>query len=287
MPVVQGEPEVVIHAAAEVGEGPVLDPRSGLLAWVDIPAGRLHLSEPRSGGDRVTRYGTILGAVAPRIVPGWAAAVSEGFAIIDEGLITVADPVLPESWRRMNDAKCDSRGRMWAGSTALDFRPGAGALHRWDGRGPSKVMADSLTLPNGLGWSPDDRFMYLADSVEQVVFRADFDADDGVIGLLEPLFHIDAGLPDGLCVDAEGCIWLAVWGQAQVQRRSPEGAFLEQIRLPVSQVSSCAISQEGTLYVTSAREGLAPADLEKEPMAGSVFAVPIGIGPVPVAQFAA
>jgi sugar lactone lactonase YvrE len=287
MPAAPGKPEVVVRAVAEIGEGPVIDPRTGLLAWVDIPAGLLHVSDPRSGADQTTRYDTWLGAVAPRTGPGWAAATLDGFALLDDGALTVVDPVLPEPWRRMNDAKCDSAGRMWAGSTALDFRPGAGVLHRWDGRQPSTIVADGLTLPNGIGWSPDSRVMYLADSMRAVVLRASFDADDGVVGPLEPLFQVNAGLPDGLCVDADGCIWVAIWGQAQVQRRSADGALLEQVSMPVSQPSSCAISAEAILYVTSARDGLAASALRREPLAGSVFAISIGVGPVPVAQFAA
>jgi sugar lactone lactonase YvrE len=282
-----GWAEVVVRATAEVGEGPVIDPRTGHLAWVDIPAGVLHISDLRTGADRTASFDTGLGAVAPRVEPGWAAAVSDGFAVIHDTTLTLVDPVLPETWRRMNDAKCDPRGRMWAGSTALDFRAGAGALHRWDGREASMIMTDGLTLPNGMGWSPDSRLMYLADSTEKVVYRASFDADDGVIGPLQPLFWVDAGLPDGLCVAADGCIWLAVWGQGQVQRRAPDGTLLHQIRMPVSQPSSCAIAPDGILYVTSARGGLAGQTLEAEPLAGSVFAVSIGVGPVPIAPFAA
>ncbi|MGN6575479.1 MAG: SMP-30/gluconolactonase/LRE family protein [Nocardioides sp.] len=281
-------PELYIPASALVGEGPVFDSRTDSLCWVDIPAGILHEHHLRSGANSVANVGTQLGAVAPRDrQPGFAAAVFDGFAIWAEGSLTVVDDVLADPLRRMNDAKCDSRGRLWAGSTHTSYLPGFGALHRWDGVGPSRVMADDLVLPNGIGWSPDDKTMYLADSFADVLLSAPFDATDGWVGEFTTLLDFEGGHPDGLCVDVDGCVWIAIWGGSEIRRYSPAGELIAIIPTPVSQPSSCAFGPDGTLYITSARDMLTPQELAGQPMAGSVFAAVPGVAGLPVAPFAA
>src|SRR5262249_9798104 len=153
---------------------------------------------------------------------------------------TVLDPVLPEPHRRMNDAKCDSHGRLWAGSTHMEFRPGVGALHRWDGIGPSTVAATGFALPNGLGWDADDTVMYLADSMRNLLLRSVSPAEDGAVAPFIERAAIDGGLPDGLAVDVEGGIWLAIWGGHEVRRYDPTGRIVGRVPMPVAQPSSCA-----------------------------------------------
>ena len=166
-------PDVVVPADAVVGEGPVWDHRTGHLVWVDILAGAIHETDLATGHQTTSTLDTLVGAAAPRAVAdGFAVAVADGFGFFVDGTCTIADPVLPEPHRRMNDAKCDSSGRLWAGSNHMEFEPGAGSLHRWDGLGPSVVQRTGFTLPNGLGWSPDDRTMYLVDSMNNRLLRA-------------------------------------------------------------------------------------------------------------------
>jgi sugar lactone lactonase YvrE len=285
-------PDVLARADADTGEGPVIDARSGLLAWVDIPRGGLYLTDRSTGETTVRHYPTMLGAIAPRMSSGWAAAVKEGFAYLGgtdggDSDLDIADLVLPDPERRMNDAKCDERGRMWAGSTTMTFVPGAGQLHCWDGAGPSRVVRTGMRLPNGIGWSPDGRHLYVVDSFASIVHRATFDLDDGAVGEFEPFYSVPAGeIPDGLCVDSDGCLWLAMWGGFEVRRLSPAGQLIATLPVPVPQPSSCALDDAGTLYVTSARSGLDEATLAAYPESGSVFAVAAGIAPVPVAPFA-
>jgi sugar lactone lactonase YvrE len=279
--------DVAVRATAVIGEGPVFDPRTGRLCWVDIAAGLLHESALTSGEQVVTPTGTLLGAVAPRADrSGFAVAVAEGLGFLEAGVLTVADPVLPEPWRRMNDAKCDSSGRLWAGSTHVDFLPGHGVLHRWDGESPSRPVLDGLSLPNGIGWSPADDTMYLADSVQRVVLAAPFAAAEGHVGDFEVLCSVDQGLPDGLAVDVEGCLWLALWGGYEVRRYDSRGRVVGRIPMPVAQPSSCAFAPDGTLYITSARDGLTAAELAEQPLAGSVFAASTGLQGVAVEPFA-
>ncbi len=287
---VLGKPEVqlAIPAYAAIGESPVFDQRTGELCWVDLESGYLFRSALRDGIDRRWELGTMIGAIAPRATkPGFAVAVAQGFGTAVDGVLTLIDPVLPTAATRMNDAKCDPLGRLWAGSTTLDFAPGQGALHRWDGQVPSSVMYEGLTLPNGLGWNFEASAMYLADSKAGMVMRADFDLARGEVGKFHPLFTIDSGVPDGLAVDMEGCMWVAAWGGWAVHRFDAKGRRIGTVEMPVSQPSSCAFAPDGTLYVTSARAGLCETALSEEPLAGSVFRVSNDARGVPIAAFAA
>lgn len=277
------EPTLLVAVTNDVGEGPLIDPRSGALVWVDMTAGVLHEFDRESGNLTTTVLPTILGAVTARATgAGYAAAVADGFGLIEDGTLRMLDRCLPEPELRMNDAKCDARGRLWAGSTELGFEPGRGRLHRWDGRSPSTVEAAGFVLPNGLGWSPDSRRMYLVDSMTHDVMVADFHLETGSVGDFEPWARITSGLPDGLAVDSEGCVWVAVWGGSEVLRLSPDGDVIARVAMPVSQPSSCAITGDGTLIITSARAGLDAAALRQQPLAGAIFALPIGVAGVPV-----
>ena len=280
-------PDVLISATARVGESPVIDARSHSLCWVDIPEGILHEYDLTLGHGRSTTLPTQLGAIAPReSEPGFAVAVQEGFGFCVSGELQLIDIALAEPKRRMNDAKCDSRGRLWAGSTHTEYLPGYGRLHRWDGVGPSVVKASGLVLPNGIGWSPDDTTMYLVDSFANVLMHAEFQSAEGDVGEFRPLVQIRDAHPDGLTVDHDGCIWVAIWGAAQVRKFSPTGELLAVVPMPVSQPASCAFGADGTLYITSALEGLSEQELIDQPLSGSVFAVSTTSRGMPVAPFA-
>ena len=275
--------EVVIAATASVGEGPVFDARSGRLCWVDLAEGVLFQTDLNDGSTVSWSTGTLLGAAVPRATePGFAVAVAEGFGLLVDGELTIVDPALPSPDLRMNDAKCDARGRLWAGSNELGFLPGAGRLHVWRG-GESSVVADGLTLPNGLGWDAGDTTLYLDDSMRGLMLTAAYDLEAGSIGRLEVAFEIPGGLPDGLAVDVDGCLWVAVWGAGEVRRYRPDGTLDTIVDMPVSQPSSCAFGADGTLFVTSAAGGV---DQSREPLAGSVFAVATSAQGVAVAAFA-
>lgn len=281
------EPDVLIAAEASVGEGPVIDHRSGRLCWVDIVEGILYEDDLTDRRQTVATLGTMVGAVAPRErADGFAVAVADGFGYWAAGELAITDPVLPEAHRRMNDAKCDSRGRLWAGSTHMQFIPGIGALHRWDGGPSSMTMAAGLTLPNGLGWNQEDTIMYLIDSMNNNLLSASFDPDEGEVGKFSTLCTIDPGLPDGLAVDLDDTIWVAIWGGAEVRRFDRTGKLIGIIPMPVTQPTSCAFGPDGTLYVTTARNGLNTHELASQPHAGSVFALPTNTLGVPVRAFA-
>jgi sugar lactone lactonase YvrE len=265
--------DVAVRAGAELGESPFWDTRESALGWIDMAAGTLWL-----GGQVVRRAGEKLAAAVPAASGGWVALTFSQLGLFGPHGLRSLGGNRPEG-ERFNDAKCDPVGRLWAGST----RPGqsaAGALLRWSA-GRFENVWSGLTVPNGLGWSPDGRTFYLADSGRKVILSAPFEAETGRLGDPAALAAFTDGMPDGLCVAADGSLWIALWGAGEVLRLTPEGQVIQTVPLPVSQPSSCALGPDGTLYVTSARWGLTAP----EPLAGSVFAFPAGVPPAPVGSF--
>lgn len=265
----------LISAAAAVGEGPVWDPAEERLVWVDIPRGLVHTSS-LDGVTSTIRTPTLVGSVALRQDGGLVAATREGFAVISpDGQLESKLNVL-QSGHRMNDAKCDSRGRFWAGSTDMSFASGEGAVHVLAPDWTVRTPLEGLTLPNGLGWSTDDRTFYLADTMENVLWAFDYDPDTAALGRRRALrtFHDSEGMPDGLCVDAADRVWLAMWGGSRVLALAPNGSVLTELAVPVRQPTSCAFAgrELDILCVTSAREGLGLADDDPAPD-GSVLSV--------------
>jgi sugar lactone lactonase YvrE len=175
----------------------------------------------------------------------------------------------------MNDGACDSSGRIWAGTLANDFRAGAGALYRLDVDGQVDLVLDDLTISNGLGWSPDGTVMYLADSGPRVVHSFAFDTEAGTISDGRVLITVteDIGAPDGLTVDADGDLWIAIYGGGRVRRYSPEGVLRQELLLPAAQCTSCAFAdlQLNRLYVTTATEGWSDEQRRAQPHAGLVY----------------
>lgn len=282
--------EVVTAAGAELGEGPVWDVRSGRLAWVDIMAERLHLTDTVSGATETIGVPLDVGAVAPRAAGGFVAALQDGFWVVGDGppqriaAIPEARPGL-----RFNDGKCDPVGRFWAGTMAYDEAPGAGALYRLDLNGGVTRMLDGVTISNGLAWSLDGGTMYYIDTPTQRVDAFSYDAVSGEIGDRRSEIHTppEAGAPDGMTIDAEGGLWIALWGGSAVHRYL-DGRLERVIELPVSQPTSCCFGGEGLdeLFITSAWHGLSPDVRRAEPLAGALFRVRPGLRGVAPAVFA-
>jgi len=273
--------------AAELGEGARWDAGAGELVWVDIPAGVLRRAVEDGAGLRTigtVRVGEPLGAVAPVASGGWLLAAGRGFRHLDPGGGLTALLDTEPAGVRMNDAACDPQGRLWAGSMALDEAPGRGRLLRCDRDGTVRVVLPTATIANGLGWSPDGRTLYHADSGPGVVTAYPFDPVTGALGPGRELIRPGHGVPDGLTVDDEGALWVALHGAGEVRRYSPAGESLAVVPLPVSQPTSVAIGGAGgrRLFVTTARGKLE----HPEPDAGRVFAVDdVGVSAPPVRPF--
>jgi sugar lactone lactonase YvrE len=182
---------------------------------------------------------------------------------------------------RFNDAKCDPVGRAWAGTIEASMSPGTGTLYRLDPGPIATPILHGLTVSNGLGWSPDGRTMWFADSGDRAIRGFEYDLEHGRLGPqgLEIELQQTAGKADGLCVDDEGHVWVGLWGGSAVHRYAPDGRLDTVVRVPAGQVTSCAFGGPGgaTLFITTARVGLAEDALRLEPHAGGLFVVEPGV----------
>ena len=272
------EVELLVDAHARVGEGPSWDARENVLWWVDITGNLVHRYDPATGADTTIDVGRAVGAAVPRASGGLVLAVEEGFAALDPKtgkteLIAEVEKNQPEN--RMNDAKCDTTGRMWAGTMAYDDTPGAGAFYRLDPDRSVATILEGVTCSNGTAWSPDDTLMYYIDSGRQHVEVFDYDRATAQVFNRRKLIDIpvDAGTPDGMTVDAEGHLWVALWGGGAIRRYSPDGTLEKVLAMPVTQPTSMAFGGPDLtdLYITSASEGLSQEALQKDPHAGALF----------------
>ncbi|MEU6842228.1 SMP-30/gluconolactonase/LRE family protein [Streptomyces sp. NPDC046716] len=268
-------PEPAVRETAELGEGPTWDAAAGRLIWVDILGSRVHTYEPGSGRRTVLATEQHVGAAKPG---------ADGCLIVNlrDGVGRYAPDGTfgwlhrePVPGRRGNDAAVAPDGALWAGSMAYDERPGGGNLIRLAPDGTATEILDDVTVSNGTGWSPDGSLMYYVDTATS---RIDvFDVDGERIANRRELATVEkgAGLPDGLTVDADGCVWVALWDGGALRRYTPSGALDRVVPLPVRRPTACAFGGPDLrdLYVSTARVGLD----RPTPLAGSLLVLP-GIG---------
>jgi sugar lactone lactonase YvrE len=277
--------EQVTGPVAYHGEGPVWSQRWGGLRWVDMLAGDV-LSLDEGGSVRRHHVGTIAAAVRPRAGGGAVIAVERGFALEGpDGTVMTLDPVWDDESVRMNEGGCDPDGRFWCGSMAYDKRAGAAALYRLDPDGSAHRVLDGVTISNGLEWSPDGSLAYYDDTATGRVDVFDYDLAAGLTGR-RPFVELDGGeRPDGLTVDSEGGVWVALNGSGVVRRYRPDGVLDEVVELPTAQVTACTFGGPGLdqLFITTSREGMAP---DEDPVAGSLFRADVGLRGLPVREFA-
>jgi sugar lactone lactonase YvrE len=287
--------ELVLDAHAQVGEGPVWDDASGTLVWVDIMGNTVHRYDPATGRDRTIDVGQPVGAAVLRHDGnGLVLALRDGFGMLDEGsgqiqLVAAVEADVPTN--RMNDGKCDPGGRFWAGTMAFEVTPGVAALYRLDPELQVNRMLSGVTLSNGLGWSPDGRQMYYIDSTTRGLDVFDFEPADGSLGERRRLITIPPGegLPDGMTVDAEGGLWIALHGSGSIRRYMPDGRVDRVVRVPPKMVTCCTFggSDLTDLYITTMSLGLSAADRRAQPLAGALFRCRPGVRGLPPDRFAA
>jgi sugar lactone lactonase YvrE len=284
--------ERILELGAYIAEGPVWDSSTSTWLFVDITAGLVHRLEPESGELVTFSVGQPVSAVVPTACGRLLLVSVHGLILCEpDGTIQKAfgdrletDPVL-----LLNDAKVDSSGRLWTGSRDGE-RGSRGHLFRVDGNGRSTVMMEGVSVSNGLGWSPDDRFFYYIDSLTYAVRVFDFDAEVGEIsnGREFCAFHPDSGLPDGLSVDEHGGVWIAHFGSGTITRHDPSGQLVAEHHLPVPNVTSLAFGgHEGVdVLVTTGKYKMSDAELAHCPTAGDIFGGTWGVRGVPTRPFA-
>ena len=274
---------------AEHGEGPIWDAARSELVWVDITAGQVRRG--RVEGDDVVdlashRGGDTVGFAVPAAAGGWLLGAGAGVTrLTEDGTAHVLIELTGEGGSeadggtRMNDGACDRAGRFFGGTMAFDERPGAGTLHRLDLDGTVRTVLDGLTVSNGLGWSPDDRTMYLSDSGATSVWAFDYDLDTGTPSNRRVLLDFTDdpdGVADGLTVDDEGCLWTALWGGGQVRRYSPAGELLTVVDVDAQNTTSCAFSGD-LLVISTSVQGMSDEAKVAQPDAGKLFTVRTGV----------
>jgi sugar lactone lactonase YvrE len=286
--------ELVLDAKADLGEGALWDDKGQVLYWVDIMAGKLHIYDPAAGRDRTIAVGQPVGTVVARRSGGVMLALHHGFASLDLGtgeLEMIHDPESHLPGTRFNDGKCDPAGRFWAGTLAMDGTPRASGLYRLDPDLSVHKMLDGVTTSNGIVWSLDRGTMYYVDTPTSRVDAFDYDLASGEIGNCRAVVHVPAemGYPDGMTIDSEGMLWVALWGGGKVSRWNPaDGRLLQTVDLPATNVTSCAFGGENLdqLYITTARTGLPPEQLSEQPLAGGLFRADVGVRGLPAFEFA-
>jgi sugar lactone lactonase YvrE len=258
--------DTVITPAAGLAEGPVWDWMTQKLLWVDIDRMDVNVTDVGDGATSKYHFGIRVGSVflaeGTRVV-----ATADGLHTLD--LVTGESlrvcPLPPTAGStRMNDGEVDPAGRVWVGTLSSDTQRVDGSLYRFDPDGNVETVLTPVTASNGLAWSPDNLLMYYVDSGAQRVDVFDYERSEGTISNQREVAAIspDLGLPDGIAVDSEGCVWVAIWGSGTVRRFTPEGALDTVVELPTPNVSSCCFGGPAfdTLYMTTSTRHLADPD---------------------------
>jgi sugar lactone lactonase YvrE len=265
-------------------EGPVWSPRWGGLRFVDMLDGDV-LSLREDGGVDRRNVGKVAAAVRPRHGGGAVIAVERGFVLEEpDGSLTRLEDVWSDDRVRMNEGGCDPDGRFYCGSMAYEQTAGAGAIYRLDPDLSVHRVLEDVTVSNGLEWSPDGHRAYYNDTATHRVSVFDYDLENGLTDR-RTFVDLSDGHPDGLTVDAEGGIWVALYGGGAVHRYTADGTLDAVVEVPSRQVTACTFGGEALdrLFITTSRENLEPGD---DPLAGALFTADVGVRGMPVREFA-
>ena len=285
-------PENVLAVRARLGEGPVWDDHRQVLHWVDIYNRRVHTFDPATGQDDVIEVAALVSGLF--IVDGQHLVLAQenGLSTLDLATAQTTPLVSIEADQpdnRLNDVRCDRQGRLWVGTMNNHDQPAAN-LYRYDLDGSLHVMETGLSISNGLGWSPDQTTFYLTDSPRQVIDAYTFDVASGQVSNRRT--HVDltheSFYPDGLTIDAEGCLWSAMWNGWCVIRFDPQGQEMMRVPLPVPLVTSCTFGGPHLtdLFITTASAGLSQAELGKSVAAGDLFCLSTDVKGLPSDRYA-
>lgn len=285
--------ECVFSGGAVLAEGPVWDERSQRLYWIDIERGRICRFDPASKSNQEWILGTRV---------GFAVLTEQGdlLAGTESGLIRFScetgasspyanpEPGLPMN--RFNDGKCDLQGRLWAGTMSVEEEEGAGSLYRVTAPESVVQQVDAVTISNGLAWTADASTVYYIDSPTRRVDAFDFSADSGEISNRRTAVALEEGIgyPDGMTIDADDMIWVALWEGWGVGRFDlTTGEMVAKVEVPVACVTSCCFGGPNLdeLYITTSSRDLTEEDRPKQPDAGGLFVARPGVKGTPSIRF--
>lgn len=277
--------ELVLDTQSDLGEGAIWNHKTGELMWVNITGKILNFYNPKLKYNKEMFTGQMIGTVVPSESGKAMIALENGFYQFDPETGSkhfIIDPEKKISGNRFNDGKCDPAGRFWAGTMSMEGKKKAGALYRLDPDSTVHKMIEGVTTSNGIVWSPDHTKMYYIDTPTRKVMAWNYNNETGEISNPQTAIEVpeDMGFPDGMTIDSEGNVWIALWGGEAVGCWNPEtGELLRTIDVPAKNVTSCAFGDDdlGTLYITTARQNTNEKELEKFPHAGGVFKIRPGV----------
>lgn len=276
------------------GESPMWVPEEGALYWVDCEGDKLFRLDAGTGKHQVFPASLPVTAIGRRAKGGWIAATKKGIAFWDakaNRFEFIVDPEEGHADHRCNDAAVDRKGRFWVGTmNQKDLNASTGSLWRLDPDLKLHKIDTGFAVPNGIAFSPDDQTMYVTDMFHGKIVAYDFDLAAGSVSRRRDFAVLpkDAGIPDGLIVDAQGYIWSAHWGGWRVTRYAPDGRTDREVRLPVANVTCMAFGgpQLEELYITTAWAFLSDEERKKQPQAGDLFSMKPGVLGLPEPGFA-
>ncbi|MCL6682675.1 SMP-30/gluconolactonase/LRE family protein [Sphingomonas alba] len=277
---ISGEISCVADVKAILGEGPVWVARDDALYWVDING--MKVFRLRDGDTVSWDTPMKIGSIWPREQGGFIAGTEQGLAFTHDfnRFNVFANPEEALPGNRFNDGKTDREGRFWAGTMDDSERRAAGSLYRVGVDHSVTAIDKGYRVTNGPAFSPDGCTMYESDSSLQLTYAFDLDEAGNASNRRTFIqFGKGDGYPDGMTVDAEGCLWIAFWDGWCVRRFSPAGELLLKLDTPVQRPTSVAFGGEGleTLFITSASRDLQGTDLDRQPLAGGLFAAHVGV----------
>lgn len=278
--------ECIVSIPSLLGENPLWNPSEKRLYWLDLMKPAVYRFDPATGKNTALKadLGSYVSGMVQRQKGGWILVREDGISALDLSTGRVQPLVQPEPDQpdnMLNDCKCDRQGRLWTGSLDKRETHPSGNHYVVDKKLNVTKVADSLICSNGPAFSPDGRIAYLADSNGRAIYRLYIDLATGAVSPKTPFASIpaDAGMPDGMTVDAEGYLWSARWDGGRVVRHAPDGSVDREIMLPVPRVTSVAFGGKDldTLYITTAATGLSEEQLAAAPLSGSLFACRPGV----------
>jgi xylono-1,5-lactonase len=258
-----------------LGEGPYWSVRQQALYWVDILGQTVFRLRPTDGSVATWQMPEMIGWLIERAnSDGFVAGMQRDIVYLGLEPLSITPIARPEPdlpGNRLNDAKADARGCIWAGTVPLSADGQTGSLYRMDPNGRVTCRDRGYMVSNGPAMSPDGRYLYHNDSRLGFVYRFELD-DDGALRNRSVFlrFRPDRGAPDGMTVDSSGALWIALWGAACVSRYTADGHFDRTVKLPASQITNCAFGGAALdrMFVTSAAEGA-----DGEALAGALFEI--------------
>jgi len=282
----------VLDAKAVLGEGPVWREETQDLVWVDIESARVCCFNPATGENETWDVGEKPGLAVPTQRGDLILGTSVGFVRLDlanGGLSPIIDPEQDLPNNRFNDGKVDPEGRLWAGTMGMDEAPNVGSFYRLNRNLSVDKLFDRVSISNGLAWTSDQETFYYIDSPTRRVDVFNCDMAAGTVSNRQTAFELPDGMgyPDGMCIDDEGMLWVALWQGWGVARFAPDGTLLAKVEVPVECVTSCCFGGENwdELYITTSSRDLDEAGRAAQPLAGGVFCCRTGIGGPPTNLF--